>query len=266
MSQAYSLFRAEVVAVRQLTPHLRRVTFGGPELAGIVSAGLDQRVKLFFPLPGQPEPVVPDGEDWYARYRALPENVRPFMRTYTIRHFRPAVPELDVDIVVHGDTGPGSTWAGGAAPGDRVAILAPDAGHTPILGYEFRPPEDTDWVLLAGDETALPAIGAILETMPAGRQVLAFVEVDSLAEQLPLTSAADVSMTWLSRAGRPAVGGGLLCEAITRTALPDGRPYAWLAGESSAVKDLRRHLVNVRGIDKESIYFSGYWLLGSAIE
>ena len=73
-------------------------------------------------------------------------------------------------------------------------------------------------------------------------------------------------MTWLSRAARPAVGGGLLREAIERTEFPDGRPYAWIAGESSAVTDLRRHLVNERGVDKKDVYFSGYWLLGSAIE
>ena len=78
-----------------------------------------------------------------------------------------------------------------------------------------------------------------------------------------MSSAADVSLTWLSRAGKPAVGGGLLREAIERTTFPDGQPYAWLAGESSAITDLRRHLVNERGIDKELVYFSGYWLLGA---
>lgn len=266
MSEAYSLFRAEVVGVRQLTPHLRRITFGGPDLAGIVSAGLDQRIKLFFPLPGQTEPVVPEGENWYPEYRTMPEHERPFMRTYTIRYFRPEALELDVDIVLHGDTGPGSMWAGKAAPGDRVAILAPDAGHTPILGYEFTPPADTDWVLLAGDDTALPAISAIVEAQPAGRTVLAFVEVDSTAEMLPMTSAADVRLTWLSRAGRPAVGGGLLRDAVCRVQLPEGKPYVWIGSESSAATDLRRHLVSDREIAKELIYFSGYWLLGSAIE
>ncbi|WP_233159222.1 siderophore-interacting protein [Actinophytocola xanthii] len=266
MSQAYSLFRAEVVGVRQLTPHLRRITLGGPALAGIASAGLDQRIKLFFPLPGQIDPVVPEGPDWYTEYRAMPEHRRPFMRTYTIRAFRPELLELDVDIVLHGDTGPGSTWAGAAAPGDRVAILAPDARHSPILGFEFRPPADTEWVLLAGDDTALPAIAAIIEAQPAGRLVLAFVEVGSPAEMLPVTSAAEVRMTWLSRAGRPPAGVGLLREAIRRTELPAGKPYVWLAGESSAITDLRRHLVNDREIDKELVYFSGYWLLGSAIE
>ncbi|MGH3877569.1 MAG: siderophore-interacting protein [Actinophytocola sp.] len=262
----YALFRAAVVRTSQVTPHLRRITFAGPDLAGIVSAGLDQRIKLFFPLAGQDEPVVPEGENWYTEFRALPDDVRPAMRTYTVRDFRPGELELDVDVVLHGDTGPGSSWAGRASAGDRMAILAPDARHTPIVGYEFKQPADTAWTLVAGDETALPAITAIVESLPAGARVLAFVEVDSLAEITPMSSAADVSLTWLSRAGKPAVGGGLLREAIERTTFPDGKPYAWLAGESSAITDLRRHLVNARGIDKELVYFSGYWLLGSAIE
>lgn len=266
MSQSYTLFRAEVVALRRLTPHQVRVTFGGPDLAGTVSAGLDQRIKLFFPLPGQTDPVVPEGENWYTEYRAMPEGRRPFMRTYTVRHFRPEIPELDVDMVLHGDTGPGSTWAGAARPGDRVAILAPDADHEEILGYEFAPPADTEWMLLAGDDTALPAIASIIESLPAGMPVHAFVEVDSAAEMMPLHTEADLRITWLCRAGRPATSGGLLCDAIRATTLPTGRPYLWLAGESSAIKDLRRHLVNERDIDKELIYFAGYWLLGSALE
>jgi NADPH-dependent ferric siderophore reductase len=271
--QPYALFRAAVVRTSQVTPRLRRITFGGPALAGITSAGLDQRIKLFFPLPGQEEPDVPEGDDWYAEFRAMPDDVRPVMRTYTIRDFRPAELELDVDIVLHGNTagnrtgfGPGSTWAGKAAAGDRVAILAPDARHSPILGYEFKPPADAAWSLVAGDETALPAITAIVESLPAGSRAIVFAEVASLTEVVPMSSAADVSLTWLSRAGKPAVGGGLLREAIGRTAFPDGAPYAWLAGESSAVTDLRRHLVKERDIDKERVYFSGYWLLGSAIE
>lgn len=265
MSQAYSLFRVEVLGARQLTPHLRRITLGGPDLDGMVSAGLDQRIKLLFPLPGQTDPIVPEGEDWYAEYRAMPDHERPFMRTYTIRYFRPEERELDVDIVLHGDTGPGSAWAAAAKPGDRVAMLAPDAGHTPILGYEFAPPADTDWLLLAGDDTALPAIAAIIESLPAGLRVLAFVEVDSSAEMLPISSAADVRLTWLSRAGRSS-SDGQLREVVAGTAFPAGKPYAWIAAESSSVTDLRRHLVNEREIDKELIYFSGYWLLGSAIE
>lgn len=264
--QPYTLFRAEVVRTQRLSPHMLRVTFGGPDLSGCTSAGHDQRIKLFFPRPGQTEPIVPEGQDWFAEFRAMPDDIRPPIRTFTISALRTEVHEVDVDFVLHGDLGPASTWAGRATPGDRVAILGPDARHTPILGYEYRPGADTDWTLLAGDETALPAIAAILSAMPADRQALVFLEVESPLEMRPLDCAAGVQVTWLSRGGAPAVGGGLLREAVSRAGFPAGRPYAWLAGESSAITDLRRHLVRERGIDKKDVYFSGYWLLGSSIE
>jgi NADPH-dependent ferric siderophore reductase len=264
--QPYSLFRAEVVSTERLSPAMLRVTFGGPDLAGCTSAGHDQRIKLFFPLAGQSEPVVPVGPDWYAEFRAMPDGVRPPIRTFTISGLRPERHELDVDFVLHGDLGPASTWAGRAKPGDRVAILGPDVRHEPITGYEYRPNADTDWTLLAGDETALPAIAAILAAMPADRHALVFLEVGSSHEMRPLPCDGRVHVTWLSRGGDHATGGGLLREAIARTEFPEGRPYAWLAGESSAVVDLRRHLVRERGLDKKDVYFSGYWLLGGAIE
>lgn len=263
--QPYTLFRVEVVRTQRISPSMLRVTFGGADLALCTSAGHDQRIKLFFPLDGQTDPVVPEGPDWYPEFRAMPDDIRPPIRTFTISALRTERHELDVDFVLHGDLGPASRWAGGARPGDRIAILAPDARHTPIVGYEYKPGTDTDWTLLAGDETALPAIAAILSAMPADRRALVFLEVASPQEMRPLDCAAGVHVTWLSRGGAPA-GGGLLREAIARTEFPAGRPYAWLAGESSAVVELRRHLVRERGLDKSDVYFSGYWLLGGAIE
>jgi NADPH-dependent ferric siderophore reductase len=264
--QSYVLFRVEVVATARVSPHMRRITFGGECLTGCVSAGHDQRIKLFLPRPGETDPVVPEGPDWYTRYRAMPQETKPPMRTFTIRELRADQHEMDVDFVLHGDLGPASTWACRARPGDRVAILAPNALCPRIYGYEYRPDADTDWTLLAGDETALPAITAILAAMPAGRRALVFLEVESEAEIRPLPCAGDAEVTWLSRDGRPAVGGGMLRDAISAREFPTGRPYAWMAGESSAITGLRRHLVTERGVDKKDVYFSGYWLLGSAIE
>lgn len=264
--QSYVLFRVEVVRTEQVSPHMLRITFGGSCLTGCVSAGHDQRIKLFLPLAGQTDPTVPEGPDWFAEYRAMPAETKPTMRTFTIRELRAERHEMDVDFALHGDIGPASAWAGRAKPGDRVAILAPNLLHDPIYGYEYRPDADTDWTLLAGDETALPAITGILAAMPAGRRALAFLEVDSAAEIRPLPCAGDVEVTWLSRDGAPAVGGDLLREAIARTEFPAGRPYAWVAGESSVATGLRRHLVKERGIDKKDVYFSGYWLLGDSIE
>jgi NADPH-dependent ferric siderophore reductase len=263
--QPYSLFRVEVVRTQRISPSMLRVTFGGPDLALCTSAGHDQRIKLFFPLPGQTDPIVPEGPDWFGEFRAMPDDVRPPIRTFTISGLRTDQHELDVDFVLHGDLGPASRWAGRAQPGDRIAILAPDARHPEILGYEYKPTEGSDWTLLAGDETALPAITQILAAMPADRHALVFLEVAPAQEMRPLDCPAGVHVTWLCRGGAPA-GGGVLKEAIARTEFPPGRPYAWLAGESSAVVELRRHLVKERGLDKKDVYFSGYWLLGGAIE
>lgn len=114
-------------------------------------------------------------------------------------------------------------------------------------------------MLLAGDETALPAISGIVEALPAGLRTVVYVELDSLADMQPMETKADVSVTWVPRSQQ-------LCRTIAEANLPDGLPYAWVAAESSVATGLRRHLVRDRGIDKARVYFSGYWLLGSAIE
>jgi NADPH-dependent ferric siderophore reductase len=262
--QSYILFRVEVVRTERISEHMLRVTFGGTCLTGCVSAGHDQRIKLFLPLAGETDPVVPEGPDWFVQYRAMSAAIKPPMRTFTIRELRASEHEMDVDFVLHGDLGPASSWAGRARPGDRVAILGPNALCPTIYGYEYRPDADTDWTLLAGDETALPAITGILAAMPAGRRALVFLEVESTSEIRPLPCPGDADVRWLPRDGAP--GGFLLQDAVTQAEFPTGRPYAWLAGESSAITNLRRHLVNDRGIDKKDVYFSGYWQLGSPIE
>ncbi|WP_063713760.1 siderophore-interacting protein [Amycolatopsis nigrescens] len=256
----YRVCRVHVLRTAQVTPRMRRITVGGPELATITSGGLDQRIKMLFPLPGQDEPVVPSGSAWYQAYQELPDEVRPPMRTYTVRGFRPSDGELDVDFVLHGDTGPASRWAGAARPGDRLAIVAPDRRHDPIVGYEYRPSPEHAWSLIAGDETALPAIGAIVESLAAGQRALVFAEVAEPSEIQVFATAADVRFTWACRAG--AARPGSLLDAVREAEFPDGTPYAWIAGEAGGVRQLRRHLVTERSLDKESLYFSGYWKAG----
>ena len=125
--QTYRLFEVALKERRVLSPSLDRMVFTGADVARMKTEGPDQRIKVFFPLPGQDLPQVPSGEDWYPRYRALPDDQRPPMRTYTIRQLRAEQGEVDVDFVIHGVTGPASRWAMHARPGDRVVLLAPDA-------------------------------------------------------------------------------------------------------------------------------------------
>ncbi|MCP2163259.1 siderophore-interacting protein [Goodfellowiella coeruleoviolacea] len=255
----YRVFPVTVRGAVLVTPRMRRITLAGAELAGATSSGLDQRIKVLLPQDGQREPVIGGDGDWYQHHQRLPEEVRPVMRTYTVRRFRPWDNELDVDFVLHGDTGPASRWAARAVVGDRLAVVAPDAQHTPIIGYEYRPPRTSEWSLIAGDETALPAIGAIVESLGPHDRAEVFVEVADQTEVQPLVSVADVRFTWICRDGaRPGQPRGLL-PAVRAAALPDRPGYAWLAGEAGMIARLRRHLVGERGFDRGSVYFSGYW-------
>jgi NADPH-dependent ferric siderophore reductase len=186
-------------------------------------------------------------------------DVRAVMRTYTVCGRRHEPEEFDVEFALHGDGGPASRWAASARPGDRAAVLGPTTEDNG--GVDFRPPPDTDWVLLAADETALPAVAGILEWLPPGTRARAWIEVPYAEDIRRLPTEADAEITWLVR-GRsgPAV------EAIRGAALPAGAPYAWIAGEAGAVRALRRHLVAERGFDRRAVTFTGYWRRGATEE
>jgi NADPH-dependent ferric siderophore reductase len=244
--------------VRQLTPGMARITFGGEDLDGFAVPAPDAYVKVFFPGPGQAAPQLPPpmGEDdavsWYRSYLAMPDAERPPMRTYTVRAHRAADHEIDIDFVLHGDTGPASAWARRAAPGDEVALLGAHGLYTV--------PDAADWQLLIGDETALPALGGILEELPEGIPARAFIEVESPREEQSLDTGDDVRVHWVHRAGAPH--GQPLLDAVRGADLPGTPPYAWVSGEAGMVKLTRRHLVRERHVDKRAITFTGYWRIG----
>lgn len=250
-----AFFRTHVRAVQRLNTYLARITLAGDDLTGFVSDGPDQRIKIFLPRDGQPDPVplARPPADWYAIYRAMPLEIRPYIRTYTIRRHRPEVGEVDIDFVLHGEEGPGSRWAMRAQPGDPLLFYGPWADYEPTLG--------TDWQLIAGDETALPAIGAILESMPAGTRALVFVEVPDESARQWIETRGDVTLTWLYR-DHAVPGTQPLLDALQAATFPVGRPYVWISGESSVVRSLRRHLVNDRGVARHDLYFAGYWRRG----
>ncbi|PJJ62396.1 siderophore-interacting protein [Compostimonas suwonensis] len=295
---ASRIFPATVAAIERLTPHFARVTFTSPELADVGVGGPDQRIKVIFPLPGAQSSELPAGEDWYAQWRRLPDGRRNPMRTYTIRHADPVSRRLVVDFVAHGDSGPASRWITHAAPGQTLLVVAPDAGSgVPSGGYEWNPGRATT-LLIAGDETAAPAICAIIESLDDHAQGAAFIEVPQAEDVLPITAPPGIELTWLFRDTRHSAGHGeLVTEAVQEWAdawmvaqtakrgrdiddalLNPGtdvlwevppRPgddglYAWLAGEAGAITGLRRHLVHDLGIARSRIAFMGYWKLGRA--
>lgn len=211
---AYRSFRASVARVERLTPSFVRVTFTGAELADFGTAGLDQRVKLVLPLADRGFADFPEGEDWYRGWRELPAERRNPFRTYTVRAVRPAVREVDVDFALHGDLGPASRWAGAAAVGDEVVLIGPDERSPDrTVGIDFRP-GSVESVLLAGDETAAPAICAILEQLPADAAGIALIEIPTPDDVLPVRAPSGVEVRFLARSGPDAPHGERLVAAV----------------------------------------------------
>ncbi|MET9480670.1 siderophore-interacting protein [Streptomyces sp. NPDC006638] len=274
----------EVTGVVRLSPRMVRVTFGGPDLGDFALAGPDQQVKLYFPRAGQRVPRLPasgaagpeqDVMRWYGAFQAIPEAERPWARSYTIRSHDPALGTICVDFVLHGndgdggatrdgsgtdaglgagEAGPATRWARSAAPGDVLGMFGPSAYFATPL-----PLGTTDWLLLAGDETALPAIGTIVEALPAGARAVVFAEVVDAAEEQRFATAGDVTVHWLHR-GRALSGpAGPLVRAVRDAVFPEGSAHAWLGGEAGAVRALRRHLVEERGFARRAVDFTGYW-------
>ncbi|MFG2632913.1 siderophore-interacting protein [Streptomyces sp. NPDC048362] len=269
----FRFFALRVARTRRLGPSLVRVTFAGADLRAFHSDGRDQSLSLFLPHPGQSEPVVPLelGDGWWQGWRELPDDVRAVMRSYTLRALRRDTggdtAEIDVDFVLHGiepgacPAGPASRWASRATAGDRVLLLGPAVADNRAI--RFRPPEDTDLVLLVGDETAVPAATAILETLPAGTRARAWLEVPRAGDIQDVVTGARAEITWLVRHdGSPPAA-----DTVREAALPAARrPYVWIAGESGRVKALRRHFVGERGIDRRRVTFVGYWRQGMTEE
>lgn len=169
------------------------------------------------------------------------------VRAYTIRRFDAAALELDIDIVLHGDS-PASVWARTVQVGDQIGFIGPRHEYSGIKA---------DQCLLAGDETALPAIAAILEELPAHVRASVILEVDDQADEIPLQTAAQVDVRWLHRgsSGRH----DLLDEAVRSFPFPAGKVYVWVAGESHVMRNIRRFLLEERRIDKADMHISGYW-------
>ena len=239
-----------VEAVERLTPHMVRVVFGGEGLDAFATAGYtDSYVKLLFPPPaeGDPEPY-----DVQEIRESRPREEWPVTRTYTVRAFDPASRRLTIDFVHHGDAGLAGPWAAAARPGDTLRLLGPGGGYSPD--------PDADWHLLAGDESALPAIAAAVEHLPEGRPAHVFVEVADPREEQKLDAHSGVRVHWLHRGDRPV--GALLTEAVRALEFPAGRVHAFVHGEAGFVRDLRRLLRVEHGLPKEDLSISGYWRLG----
>ncbi|QTE29582.1 siderophore-interacting protein [Pengzhenrongella sicca] len=249
-TQPFAVFDVRVARTVRLGPTFVRVTFTGDQLDRFADNGFDQRIKLFFPLADGRLPDLPRGADWYQQWRALPDAERPPIRTYTVREVRPAARELDVDMVLHGDGGPASRWLAAARPGDRLTVLGPNADHDGVHGgIDFVPPTRTGCVLLAGDETAVPAIAAILERLPADASGEVLLEVPASGDAMTLAAPAGVVVRWLGRDG--AAHGELLQPAVQAAA---DRLIAGSAGRTCSGSCTAAHPLREIDVDTELLW------------
>ncbi|WLG94839.1 siderophore-interacting protein [Pseudomonas sp. FP198] len=236
--------RLQVLRVQDLTPRMRRITVGGPELAGFVSLGTDDHVKLLFPQNAEEHAALENFNPGAGKAQGpMPE-----MRDYTPRRYDLDALELEIDFVLHGD-GPASTWAAQAAPGQYLNIAGPRGS--------MIVPDIFDSYLLIGDETALPAIARRLEGLAPNRRALVVVEVENGAEQQILHSPAQVQVIWVLREGHR----DSLLRTVLQLEMPGGKLYAWVATESKVSRQIRKVLLEEKGLDQDFIKAVGYWKL-----
>lgn len=254
----HAQFGASVAAVRDLNDSMRRITLAAPELTGYDLAGPDEYFGLLMPgVDGRLH--LPDAErvNVRAAVSEMPEEEQPGLRWYTIRELRRDRGEVDIDIVTHGDSGPGSAWAMRAAVGDAVGFRSGGALYT-----SFEPRRQ----LLVADETAAPALLAILDErarrgLPGlGDGITAHVEVPSARVLDGMEVPAEATV---HERGDADPGTSVLAALAADPTTTADLDYAWACGESGLATSLRRHLVQ-EGMDKRAITFSGYWKLGAA--
>ena len=236
--------------VERLTPRLVRVTFGGAELAGFTVDQPAASVRVLLPSGAGADLVVPS---WNGNEFLLPDGRRPTIRTLTPWRSDPHAVELDVGIVVHGG-GVASDWALSAEPGEPAAISGPGRGYTVD--------HDAPAYLIAGDETAIPAVTQVLDAVPDETPVQVRVEVAHPDGRLALPAHPGATVVWCDLApGAPP--GDALGAAVRGVALPDGT-RVWAAGEAAAVQRIRRHLFDDRGLPRGQTSVRGYWKHGRA--
>lgn len=242
--------RLAVARVEQRTPHLARVTLTGPELEGFSSGLPAASVRLLVPSGGSSELVMPT---WDGNEFLLPDGTRPTIRTFTPLRHDATARELDLEIVLHPD-GAIAGWAGRAQAGDEAAISGPGRGYVVD--------ETASAFLLAGDESALPAITQLLPLVPRTATAEVIVELGHPDARLELPDHPGLSVTWRDRraGGR---SGDALVEAVRAASIPEDA-NVWVAGEAAAVQAIRKHLFDQRGMTRAQATVRGYWKHGRA--
>lgn len=240
-------FRADVREVLALTPNMIRIVFGGEDLRRFVSSGdPDERLVVVLPRAGERETPAPvRQEDGTLDY---PSDDEPELRSYTVRRWDADKPEMVIDFVRH-EGGVAATWAIQAQVGDVVYL-------SPANGW-YAPPADASWQLLLADMTALPALGRIVEELPAGLRAIAIAEVADERDAQELSSGADVTYDWV--VGGNGHGPSRMLEVLKGLELPEGPGYIWFAGEAAESRAIRKYVRRELGWPTERFTILGYW-------
>lgn len=242
----------DVLATVWLTPHLVRITLGGPAFDDFQPKGVtDSYVKLLF---AKPELGLTPPFDLAALREQLPPEDVPVTRTYTVRRINSDRRTIDVDFVVHGDEGLAGSWAAQAKSGDRIALMGP--------GGAYDPDATADWHLLVGDESATPAIAATLEALPDDATGVVFLEYGSPDDMIELAKPQGMDVVWVRRGVRDDSTRFLLAGAVSAYPWPAGRVQVFAHGERESMKALRDVFLKERGLSKEQLSLSGYWAAG----
>ncbi len=227
-----------------ITPGMIRVTFAGPELEGLPEGHEGANCKVMLPTPGESRETFAE---------RLANGPAPIRRTYTVRHYRADEQEMDIDFVDHGDTGPASSWARRAKPGDYMGF----AGPGPVKVKDFY----ADWYLVAADPSALPVAAATLEAMPRDAKGIAIFEITGPEDRQEINAPEGVKMIWLDHP-TPSQHSDRQIKMIQDMTWPEGRVQTCIAGESGVIKALRTYLLQERKLPREDTYISGYWKIG----
>jgi len=243
--------RLRVLRTERLNPGMIRIVAGGEGIVQFTPSGFtDSYVKVVFPAAGVTYPEPFDMRRIRAEY---PAEQQPRTRTFTVRDFDAAAGELTIDLVHHGGEGLAGPWAAALVPGDEFTVLGPGGGYAPDPA--------ADWHLLVGDESAMPAIAASLESMPIDARGHVFLEVGDERDQQSLRNPANVSLHWMHRSTGDDTAG-----AVRELDFPAGMVHAFVHGEADLVRAVRRHLLNERGVARDRLSVSGYWRRGRTDE
>jgi len=251
------LYRAQVLHSTALSPNLHRVTITGDALADFPWRGFDHWFRLFLRLPHQTGFHLPElsGTGWWRQYRLLGKADRPHCSNYTVGGYRPAQREMDIDFVVHRDAtgaleGAAAIWACAAQPGESLALLD--------QGILFDPPADATEVTIVADESGLPAVTGILQSLPRTTVGRVLQEVPTALDMREFDAPPGMAITWLVRDDPALVPGGKALDAVLGLPALDPAGYAFVVGESTLATAGRRQLHRL-GLPKNRITFSGFW-------